>query len=118
MDRLIRKYGYRGRGEILRQFRRPENRDLRENMGAAAHLIHGSSDGRFQIVYAVSAISRAEIAAVGFQAADYAEMAARYDPSVLRPGWNTMPDGEEIYFIANPALGLWARREVSGVLQP
>ena len=118
VDRLIRKYGYRGREEILRQFRRPENRDLRENMGAAAHLIHGSSDGRFQIVYAVSAISRAEIAAVGFQAADYAEMAARYDPSALRPGWTTMPDGEEIYFIANPALGLWARREVSGVLQP
>ena len=80
-------------------------------MGAAAHLIHGSSDGRFTITYAVKEITREEIEGVGFQAADYDEMARRYDPAKLQYGYNTLPDGEEIYFIPNPALGLWINRE-------
>lgn len=53
VDKLIRKYGYRGRLHTLEEFNKPENQDLRDNMGAAAHLIHGSSDGRFTITYAV-----------------------------------------------------------------
>ena len=111
MDALIRKYGYSGRLQILAQFQKPENQDLRDNMGAAAHLIHGSSDGRFRITYAVRQISQEEIAGVGFQPADYDEMARRYDPAKLRDGYNVLPDGEEIYFISNPALGLWISRE-------
>ena len=111
MDALIRKYGYSGRLQILEQFQKPENQDLRDNMGAAAHLIHGSSDGRFRITYAVRQISQEEIAGVGFQPADYDEMAQRYDPAKLRDGYNVLPDGEEIYFISNPALGLWISRE-------
>ncbi len=111
VDELIRKYGYRGRIHTLEQFERPENQDLRDNMGAAAHLIHGSSDGRFTITYAVKNISREEIEAVGFQSADYDETARRYDPAKLQYGYNTMPDGEEIYFIPNPALGLWINKE-------
>lgn len=111
MDRLIRKYGYRGRLHTLEQFRRPENQDLRDNMGAAAHLIHGSSDGRFTITYAVQQITKAEIEQVGFQAADYASAAKRYPPDKLRYGFNTLPDGEEVYYIPNPALGLWINRE-------
>ena len=110
VDRLIRKYGYRGRLTTLDQFKRPENRDLRDNMGAAAHLIHGSSDGRFTVTYAVKNIPKAEIEGVGFQAADYDEMAGKYDPAALRYGVNTV-DGEEVYFIPNPALGLWIDRE-------
>ena len=109
MDALIRKYGYRGRLHILEQFRKSENRDLRENMGGAAHLIHGSSDGRFTITYAVKNISREEIESVGFRSADYDEMAALYDPAVLKPGYQSV-NGEEIFFIPNPALGLWAER--------
>ena len=109
VDALIRRYGYRGRMETLEAFRRPENQDLRDNMGAAAHLIHGSSDGRFSITYAVQNISQAEIRGVGYQAAPYGELAARYDPEKLQPGWNRV-DGEEIYFIPNPALGLWIDR--------
>ena len=105
IDGLIRKYGYRGRLQILKDFK--ENEDLQQNMGAAAHLIHGSSDGRFTITYAVKNISRKEVEGVGFAAADYDEMARRYDPEKLAYGYNTMPDGEEIYFIPNPALGLW-----------
>ena len=111
VDQLIRKYGYRGRVHTLEQFEKAENEDLRNNMGAAAHLIHGSSDGRFTITYAVKNISRAEIEGVGFQSADYDEMVRRYDPETLQYGYNTLPDGEEIYFIPNPALGLWINRE-------
>ena len=87
-----------------------ENEDLRENMGAAAHLIHGSSDGRFTITYAVENITKEEIAGVHFNPADYDEMIKRYDPEKLAYGYNTLPDGEEIYFIPNPALGLWIDR--------
>lgn len=112
-DALIRKYGYRGRLHTLEQFGRPENSDLRENMGAAAHLIHGSSDGRFSITYAVKKISREEIERVGFTSADYDEMIKKYDPSKLQYGCNTV-DGEQIYYIPNPALGLWISREKFG----
>ena len=111
VDKLIRKYGYRGRIRILEEFNKPENQDLRDNMGAAAHLIHGSSDDRFKITYAVKNISKEEVEGVGFAAADYDEMARRYDPNTLQYGYNTLPDGEEIYFIPNPALGLWINRE-------
>ena len=110
VDALIRKYGYRGRLKTLEAFNRPESEDLRANMGAAAHLIHGSSDGRFSVTYAVSRISRAEIESVGYLSEDYETIAKRYDPSVLKPGMNTV-DGEEIYYIPNPALGLWIDKE-------
>lgn len=111
VDKLIRKYGYRGRIHTLEEFEKTENQDLRDNMGAAAHLIHGSSDGRFNITYAVKNIGRDEIEAVGFGSADYEELAARYNPETLHYGYNRMPDGEEIYYIPNPALGLWINRE-------
>ena len=109
VDKLIRKYGYRGRLRTLDAFGKPENADLRENMGAAAHLIHGSSDGRFSITYAVKEITQREIADVGFTPASYDELAKKYDPEKLRCGYNTV-DGEEIYYIPNPALGLWIDR--------
>ena len=109
-DRLIRKYGYRGRLNTLAAFERPENADLRANMGAAAHLIHGSSDGRFSITYAVKKIAKSEIEGVGFEAADYDAAIRRYDPKKLTYGCNTV-DGEPVYFIPNPALGLWIDRE-------
>ncbi|MBQ6733487.1 MAG: DUF2088 domain-containing protein [Lachnospiraceae bacterium] len=111
VDRLIRKYGYRGRLRVLEEFEKEENEDLRENMGAAAHLIHGSSDDRFSVTYAVKRITREEIEGVGFRSASFNEMKKRYDPDKLQYGYNTV-DGEEIYFIPNPALGLWMNREV------
>jgi len=110
VDQLIRKYGYRGRLHTLEVFEKPENQDLRDNMGAAAHLIHGSSDGRFTITYCVKNITQAEVEGVGFQSADYDEMVKKYDPVQLKYGYNVV-DGEEIYFIPNPALGLWINRE-------
>lgn len=105
-DAIIRRYGYCGREKVLELF--GTEKLLRENMGAAAHLIHGSSDGRFSVTYAVKEISKEEIENVHFQAVDYDAAAGRYDVSRLKDGWNQMEDGEEIYFVRNPALGLWA----------
>lgn len=110
VDQLIRKYGYRGRASVLEQFSRLENQDLRDNMGAAAHLIHGSSDGRFTITYAVKQIEPSEMEPVGFNSVDYDTVAAEYDPQRLQYGWNQI-NGKRIFFIPNPALGLWSSRD-------
>ncbi len=115
MDKLIRKYGYCGRMKVLELFNMPENQDLRDNMGAASHMIHSSADGRFGVTYAVRDISKEEISSVYFTPADYDQMAQRYDPQKLSYGYNTLPDGEEIYFVPNPALGLWINREKFGI---
>lgn len=104
-DKIIRKYGYCGRLKTLELFK--QEKDLQENMGTAAHLIHGSSDGRFKVTYAVKNISQEEIASVHFNPASYDEMIKIYDPEKLEYGWNTLENGEEIYYIPNPALGLW-----------
>ena len=109
IDMLIRKYGYFGTEKTLAAVK--ANPDLQDNLGAAAHLIHGSSEGRFNITYAPGHLSRVEIEGAGFAFAEVAEMMKRYDPAVLKDGTNTMPDGEEIFFIRNPAIGLWSVRE-------
>jgi nickel-dependent lactate racemase len=109
IDKLIRKYGYVGTERILEAVRK--NDDLKDNLSAAAHLIHGSSEGRFNITYCPGKVSREEIEAANFEYADLAQMTERYDPKNLRDGFNTLPNGEEIYFISNPALGLWSWKE-------
>ncbi len=111
VDALIRKYGYRGRDYVLNLLKREDCADLVENLSAAAHLIHGSSDGRFTVTYAVQEKMRSSIESVGYQSANVQELLDRYHLEELRYGWNTMPDGEEIFFIPNPALGLWIDRE-------
>jgi hypothetical protein len=85
-----------------------ENADLQGNLSAAAHLIHGSSEGRFAVTYCPGHLSREEIEGVGYRYAELVETARRYDPTKLHDGWNTLPDGERVYYISNPALGLWA----------
>lgn len=110
IDGLIRKYGYKGTPHTLEATR--ENEDLQANLGASAHLIHGSSEGRFKITYCPGPeMTREEIESVGFAYGDLDEMLRRYPVDSLRDGWNIMPDGEEIYYISNPALGLWAYPE-------
>ena len=107
IDALIRKYGYKGTPHTLRCTE--ENQELQDNLGASAHLIHGSSEGRFSITYCPGpGMTREEIESVGLKYCSYDEMVARYPIDKLKDGWNTMPDGEEIYYISNPALGLWA----------
>jgi nickel-dependent lactate racemase len=108
IDGLIRKYGYAGRDAIIRLC--AENRDLQDNLSAAAHLIHGSSDGRFSVTYCTRLLTKAEIEGVHFKYLPYDEAAALYDPGKLVQGFNTLPSGEELYYIPNPALGLWADR--------
>jgi hypothetical protein len=107
-DRLIRKYGYAGRRRVLELVKTQE--DLQNNLGAAAHLIHGSSDGRFGITYAAKHLTREEVEGVQFGYMPLDEAVAKYNPEKLKPGYNTV-DGEEVYFIENPALGLWACEE-------
>jgi nickel-dependent lactate racemase len=109
IDYLIRKYGYVGTPRVLDLVRTQE--DLQQNLGTAAHLIHGSSEGRFTITYCPGSLSRQEIESVNFQYADLREMLNRYNPRRLKDGFNTLADGEEIFFISNPGQGLWANRE-------
>ena len=109
MDTLIRKYGYHGTPATLEAVR--ENQDLQDNLGAPSHLIHGSSEGRFNITYCPGYLSKEEIESVGFGYCDLQEALSRYNPDTLKDGYNTLADGEEIYYISNPALGLWAYRE-------
>lgn len=103
-DRLIRKYGYVGREKVLELVEK--NADLQENLSVAAHLIHGSSDGRFNITYCTSKLTGDEVRGAAFNYAPYEEMVKKYDPAVLTDGYHTI-DGEEIFYISNPALGLW-----------
>ncbi len=107
IDKLIRKYGYLGTPNTLAAVEK--NSDLASDLSAAAHLIHGSSEGRFNITYCPGHLSKEEMESVGFRYADLASMTKRYDPDKLRNGYNTV-DGEEIFYISNPGLGLWAYR--------
>ena len=109
IDTLIRKYGYVTTPEVLAFV--DKNEDLRNNLSAAAHLIHGSSEGRFSITYCPGHLTRQEIESVKFRYADLNEMIKRYDPNKLVNGYNTLVDGETIFYISNPALGLWAHRD-------
>jgi nickel-dependent lactate racemase len=107
IDRLIAKYGYTGSAAVQAAVR--DNADLRQNTSAAAHLIHGSSEGRFRITYCPGpGMSHDRLRSVGYEAADLDAALARYQPATLDDGFNTLPDGERIYFIRNPALGLWS----------
>lgn len=105
IDKLIRKYGYRGTPHTLEQVK--NNAELGNNLSAAAHLIHGSSEGRFRITYCPGHLTKEEVEGVGFGYGNLEAMLKLYDPAKLQNGFQQI-NGEEIFFIANPALGLWA----------
>jgi nickel-dependent lactate racemase len=109
IDRLIRKYGYFGTPATLKKLR--ENEDLSNNLSAAAHLIHGSSEGRFSITYCPGLLTRKEIESVNFRYADLKEMLVKYNPGTLREGYNILEDDEVIFYVSNPAVGLWACKD-------
>lgn len=109
IDQLIRKYGYLTTPEILKLT--DENHELQHNLSAAAHLIHGSSENRFKITFCPGSLTKAEIEAVNFGYADLSEMTKKYNPELLSDGYNKLPDGDEIFYISNPALGLWAHSD-------
>ena len=107
IDSLIRAFGYRGTPATLEAV--DKHPELASDLSAAAHLIHGSSEGRFRITWCPGHLSQGEIEAVGFEYGDLQTMQKIYDPSVLEHGYNQVK-GENIFFIANPGLGLWAHR--------
>lgn len=108
IDKLIRKYGYIGIERILELVE--TNNDLKANLSAAAHLIHGSSEGRFRITYCPGKLTKEEIQAVNFEYADINEITEKYNPNRLSDGLNTV-GSEQIYFISNPAMGLWSCKD-------
>jgi nickel-dependent lactate racemase len=113
IDRLIRKYGYRGTPATLSAVK--ANAELRNNLSAAAHLIHGSSEGRFRITYCPGPqMSQQAIRSVGFEPGNLEATLKRYNPDKLKDGPNRLPDGEEVFYISNPALGLWALKSQFG----
>jgi hypothetical protein len=109
IDRLIRKYGYRTTPEVLEFV--AQNEELRSNLSAAAHLMHGSSENRFEILYAPGTLSREETESVGYSYGDAAQLADQYQCEGLTDGWHQSRDGEEFYFIRDPGLGLWMRAD-------
>ncbi|MFH0842863.1 MAG: lactate racemase domain-containing protein [Bacteroidota bacterium] len=109
IDRLIRKYGYRGTPATLEAIK--ENEELRNNLSAAAHFIHGSTEDRFSVTYCPGYLTRKEIESVNFKFANLDKMKKKYNPSVLKDGFNKMRDGEEFFYISNPAVGLWSSKE-------
>jgi len=109
IDKLIRKYGYAGTQRTLELIK--HNEDLKCNLSAAAHLIHGSTEGRFSVTYCPGHLTRKEIEGVNFKYSDLKMMTEKYNPNRLKDGFNKLPDGEEIFFVSNPALGLWAYKD-------
>ena len=112
IDRLIRKYGYRGTPYTLKAV--GENEELKNNLGAAAHLIHGSPEGRFSVTYCPGHLSREQVESVNFNYHPLDQMIKKYNPENLKEGFNQLKNGEEIYYISNPAVGLWASKERLG----
>jgi hypothetical protein len=108
IDGLIRRYGYAGTPEVLRLAR--AHPDLAASLSTAAHLIHGSSEGRFQITYCPGGLTRGEVEGVRYHYEPLEQMMRRYDPGKLADGWNDVA-GERVFYISNPALGLWTHRE-------
>ncbi len=109
IDQLIRKYGYFGTAETLQNLK--ENKDLEGNLSAAAHLIHGSSEGRFTITYCPGHLTKREIEKVNFRYGSLKNMLVKYNPASMKEGYNLQEDGEVVFYISNPALGLWACKE-------
>lgn len=109
IDLLIRKYGYKGKLHITDCCSRFD--DLKSNLSAAAHLIHGSADGRFKITYCPGHLSEEEVKGAGFGYMPLEDALRKYKPQELKDGYNTI-DGEEVFFVSNPALGLWACRKL------
>lgn len=109
VDALIRKYGYRGTPHTLAQYR--EQADLQQLAHATAHLLHGSSEGRFTISYAPGFLTKQEIELVNYGYLPLEEALRRYPPKKMQEGWNTMPDGEKVFFISTPSAGLWSTKQ-------
>jgi len=109
IDKLIREFGYKTTDETLAAVQ--ANPTLASNLSAAAHLIHGTTNNRFTVTYCPGdGVSREEIESVNYQYCHLDEMLKKYPLDSLENGWNTLDDGEEVFYVSNPALGLWATK--------
>ncbi len=102
LDAQIRRFGYCGRERVLKLLASGEELSPM----TAAHLIHGSSEGRFRIVYCTEKLGETEVRAAGFDWMPYREALRLYGR--LHEGVNLCSDGVECYFTGAPALGLWS----------
>jgi nickel-dependent lactate racemase len=94
MDELIRRHGYRGREAALAAM--AGDPQLAANLAVVAHLIHGSTEGRFDVVYCPGpGLSQADVEGVGFGYLPYEEARQRFAREHVSA---RIPD---------PALGLW-----------
>ena len=107
-DHFIRKYGYRGISTVRKLL--AKDKELAANLGAASHLIHGSSEGRFTVTFCPGNLSREEIESVGFRYGVLSDYLKKYNPGILKDGWNSKGT-EEFFYISNPGLGLWACKD-------
>jgi nickel-dependent lactate racemase len=112
VDELIRKYGYLSQAEVLELY--ATQADMQDIPHGTAHLVHGSSEGRFTITYAPGGLSQEDIESVGYQYMSLEDALERYNPEVMKDGWNEMPDGERVFYISTPSAGLWATKEKLG----
>ena len=98
VDALIRRHGYRGRDAALEAM--AADPELAANLAAVAHLIHGSTEGRFTVTYAPGPeLSRAEVEGVGFRYLALDEALERFPRDAV--------DDEPFAYLPNPGLGLW-----------
>jgi Lactate racemase N-terminal domain len=109
-DGLIRAHGYHGTAATLRAV--DADPGLARNLGAAAHLVHGSSEGRFRIVYCTDpergGLSRREVEDAGYGWRHLADEIDRLQVDGATPtGERVDRTGTPFLFVANPALGLW-----------
>ena len=111
VDVLIRRNGYRGTAAVLEAVE--ADPELAANLGAAAHLIHGSSEGRFRITYCTDpergGLSPDELEQVGYGWRPLAAELALLGVEDSTPsGPRVDREGRPFVHLANPALGLWA----------
>lgn len=109
VDKIIRKYGYSGTEKIIKEWEK--NDDLKDFTHATAHLIHGSSEGRFKITYAPGYLTKEEIESVNYEFLNFNLAVEMYLLDKLKNGFNKLPGGEEIFFIDTPSAGLWTVKE-------
>ena len=109
IDELTKKYGYAGTEKTLQAVR--DNKEMRDNLCVAASIIHGAADGRFKVTFGIKSISSKVMQMAHLNSVPAEQMLGKYPPDKLKDGFNTMPDGESIFYISNPALGLWALRD-------
>ena len=111
IDGLIRRHGYRGTAASLQAA--TADVELAANPSAIAHLVHGSSEGRFRIVYCTDAdgggLTRDEVESVGYEWRPLEDELVRLGhSSTWSTGHHLDVDGVPLMYISNPALGLWS----------